>query len=73
MPLDVGKVPEIIKQETANVEKRYTGYNDDIFAVVAEVVSLEQQHSVQRFNIEQKISDQINTAALTLRPHIVIE
>lgn len=66
MPLKSERVLDIIKQQTEKIDSRYEGWSDEVFSLVAEIVRLERQHSVNRTHIETKILDQINIAARLL-------
>lgn len=66
MPLKSERVLDIIKQQTEKVNNRYEGWSDEVFSLVAEIVRLERQHSVNKTHIETKILNQINTVARLL-------
>ncbi|MCY4038154.1 MAG: hypothetical protein OXF09_01695 [Hyphomicrobiales bacterium] len=66
MPLKSERVLDIIKQQTEKVNNRCEGWNDEVFSLVADILNLERQHSVNRTHIETKILDQINITAQSL-------
>lgn len=59
--MDAKRVIEIIMEEAARSEPRYTGYPDDVAECVAEIVNIERQHRFAARNVKQDIAAQINT------------
>lgn len=59
--MDQRRVLEIIKEETHRVDERYPGYREELWEVVAEIVSLERQHKLLTRNVKKDVAEQINT------------
>ena len=66
MPLNDRKIISIILEECAGMEERCEGYRDQIIEVIAEILEYERGHRVSATNIQKKINDKCNAAALFL-------
>lgn len=63
MPLNDRKVIGIILEECGNVPDRCPGYQAELRDVIAEIITWERQHQVQRGDIQQKVSGKLNATA----------
>ena len=63
MPLNDRKVIGIILEECGNVPSRCAGYQAELREVIAEIITWERQHQVQRGEIQQKVTGKLNATA----------
>ena len=62
MPMNRGKVLEILLEEVDAAEERCAGYHQQLRETVAEIITAERGHIIQRTNIQQKVDDQCEVA-----------
>lgn len=55
-----------LKECLESVEERYSGYRDDLYDLLAEVVVLERSHSNRRIEIVKQIQDRCEVAGQDL-------
>lgn len=60
MPLNEGKIINILLEECQNVEERCKGYREELIDVITDIITTERQHRVQGINIQQRINDKCN-------------
>jgi len=61
MPLNERRIIQIILEECQAVPDRCKDYQSELISTVSDVIQEERQHRVSGTNIQQKISDKINT------------
>ena len=61
MPLNQQKVLSIILNECKSIEERCNGYEEELINVIAEIILVEREHSIQGTNIQQQIDDKCET------------
>ena len=62
MPLNDKKIISIISEECRSVDDRCEGYREEIFNVLTDIITAEQQHRTQGTNIQQQVNDKCNAA-----------
>lgn len=66
MPLNDGKIRQIIYEQRNVVEERYAGYRDQIVTLIGKILDDERRHRVSRMNIQKRINDKFADAAWSL-------
>lgn len=66
MPLNDKKIISIILDECKVLKERCEGYREEMIEVITEIISYERNHKVEATNIQQKINDKCDTAAVFL-------
>lgn len=66
MPLNDRKIISIILEQCTEIEERCDGYRDEIIGVITDILEYERGHRVSATNIQKKINDKFNAAALFL-------
>ena len=64
MPLNDRKIISIILEQCAGIEERCDGYRQEITEVISDILGYERGHRVSATNIQKKINDKCNAAAL---------
>ena len=64
MPLNDRKIISIIFEQCAAIDERCDGYREEIVEVISEILEYERGHRVSATNIQKKINDKFNAAAL---------
>lgn len=70
MPLIQKKIVSIISEQCNNLESKCSGYREEIFNTIADVLELERQHRIKAINIQQKINDKCDATGRFLAKNI---
>lgn len=52
-------VVDAMKQQCAEIEPRFDGYQNELLTTVVEILSREREHRVSPMNIQQKVQDHV--------------
>ena len=62
MPIENGRVRQIVFEEVESIEDRCPGYKQEIKSAIAEIIDAERQHSIQKTRIQQIVDDKCDVA-----------
>lgn len=66
MPLNDKKIISIILEQGKTVPERFDGYREEIVNVIADIITYERSHRVERTDIKKKIFEKCDAAARLL-------
>jgi hypothetical protein len=66
MPLNDKKIISIILDQGKTVPERFDGYREEIVSVIADIITYERAHRVERTDIQKKIFEKCDAAARLL-------
>lgn len=66
MPLNDKKVISIILEQCDEIEERCEGYREEMIEVISDILKYERGHRVSATNIQKKINEKCNAAAIFL-------
>ena len=73
MPLNERRIAEIILEECQAVPDRCKDYKSELISTISDLITDERQHRVSGTNIQQKISDKINTVGQLLAKELATQ
>lgn len=62
MPMNSGKVLEILLEEVDATDEQCAGYREQLRETVAEIMMVERENIIQRTTIQQKVDDRCEVA-----------